>query len=79
MLQAAIPVGTYVTGVVATHVTFALLEKKRLENWQEKGEVISRIERNPNKKSRSSFGQTDYLHMQPFPLGTSSNQGACCH
>ncbi len=39
MLQAAIPVGTYVTGVVATHVTFALLEKKRLENWQEKGEV----------------------------------------
>ncbi|CAL8471624.1 g11166 [Coccomyxa elongata] len=38
-VAAAIPVGTYVTGVVATHVTFALLEKKRLENWQEKGEA----------------------------------------
>ena len=37
--QAAIPVGTYVAGVVTTHVIFALLEKKRLENWQEKGEV----------------------------------------
>ncbi|EIE21803.1 chlorophyll a/b-binding protein [Coccomyxa subellipsoidea C-169] len=36
---AAIPVGTYVAGVVTTHVIFALLEKKRLENWQEKGEA----------------------------------------
>ncbi len=26
-------------GVVTTHVIFALLEKKRLENWAEKGEV----------------------------------------
>jgi hypothetical protein len=29
----------YVTGVVATHVVFALLEKKRLENFREMGEV----------------------------------------
>ncbi|KAK9918540.1 hypothetical protein WJX75_004847 [Coccomyxa subellipsoidea] len=36
---AAIPVGTYAAGVVTTHVIFALLEKKRLENWQEKGEA----------------------------------------
>jgi hypothetical protein len=37
--QAALPVGTYAAGVVITHFTFAALEKKRLENWQEKGEV----------------------------------------
>lgn len=30
---------TYVAGVVTTHVIFALLEKKRLENWADKGEV----------------------------------------
>lgn len=38
-MQAAVPVGTYVTGVVVTHFAMAALEKKRLENWQEKGEV----------------------------------------
>lgn len=37
--QANIPVATFAAGVVATHVVFALLEKKRLENWEEKGEV----------------------------------------
>jgi hypothetical protein len=38
-LAASIPVATYVVGVVGAHLIMALLEKKRLENWQEKGEV----------------------------------------
>ncbi|KAK9835059.1 hypothetical protein WJX81_007798 [Elliptochloris bilobata] len=38
-LEAAIPVTTFATGVVFVHVVMALLEKKRIENWQEKGEA----------------------------------------
>ena len=40
-LQAAIPVTTFAAGVVFLHLVMALLEKKRIENWQEKGEVRS--------------------------------------
>ena len=41
-MQAAIPVTTFAAGVVAVHLVMALLEKKRIENWQEKGEVRKR-------------------------------------
>lgn len=41
-MQAAIPVTTFAAGVVAVHLVMALLEKKRIENWQEKGEVSNR-------------------------------------
>ena len=41
-VQAAIPVTTFAAGVVAVHLVMALLEKKRIENWQEKGEVRKR-------------------------------------
>ena len=41
-LQAAIPVTTFAAGVVTVHLVMALLEKKRIENWQEKGEVSKR-------------------------------------
>jgi hypothetical protein len=33
------PVGQYAAAVVAVHVAFALLEKRRLENFEEKGEA----------------------------------------
>lgn len=36
---AAIPVTTFAAGVVAVHLVMALLENKRIENWQEKGEA----------------------------------------
>ena len=38
-LQSSWPAGQYAAAVVAIHVVFALLEKQRLENFEEKGEV----------------------------------------
>ena len=47
-MQAAIPVTSFAAGVVAVHLVMALLEKKRIENWQEKGEVRTRACLIPN-------------------------------
>ena len=33
------PIAQFAVGVTAVHLVFALLEKKRLENWKEKGEA----------------------------------------
>jgi hypothetical protein len=38
-MQGSWPAGQYAVAVVAVHVAFALLEKRRLENFEEKGEV----------------------------------------
>ena len=39
VLQSSWPTGQYAAAVVAVHLTFALLEKQRLENFEQKGEV----------------------------------------
>ena len=39
VLQSSWPAGQYAAAVVTVHVVFALLEKQRLENFEEKGEV----------------------------------------
>lgn len=38
-LQSSWPAGQYAAAVVTVHLAFALLEKQRLENFEEKGEV----------------------------------------
>ncbi len=40
-MQGNWPAGQYAAAVVAVHLAFALLEKQRLENFEEKGEVRS--------------------------------------
>jgi hypothetical protein len=35
---------TFAAGVVGVHLVMALLEKKRLENWEEKGEVCTHLD-----------------------------------
>ena len=40
-VQSNWPAGQYAAVVVAVHLAFALLEKQRLENFEEKGEVMS--------------------------------------
>ena len=38
-LQSSWPAGQYAAAVVTVHLVFALLEKQRLENFEERGEV----------------------------------------
>lgn len=38
-LQSSWPAGQYAAAVVTVHLAFALLEKQRLENFEERGEV----------------------------------------
>lgn len=39
VVQSSWPAGQYAAAVVAVHLAFALLEKQRLENFEERGEV----------------------------------------
>lgn len=40
-LQSSWPAGQYAAAVVTVHLAFALLEKQRLENFEERGEVCT--------------------------------------
>lgn len=42
-LQSSWPAAQYAAAVVTVHLAFALLEKQRLENFEERGEVTTSV------------------------------------
>ena len=66
-------------GVVAFHVAFALLEKRRIENYEEKGEVNSLEQASPIARSfcwqgPSSWSESSLLMK---PLATVGHSRYC--